>query len=294
MPLRPQMLEAPAKINLFLEILRRRSDGYHDIDTVFHQISLADRLILRPTFEEDRLSVTGAALTQGPDNLAMRALAAARNAGYTVPPLALSLAKKTPIGAGLGGGSADAAAVLRGLAQFLPASQRARFLKTDAPELGATLGADVPFFLGGGTSVGTGTGTDLKPVRPAGRPRKYWFALIFPGVSVSTPWAYKRLRFPLTNIRRSRTLEDAFYSRKPAAFWAPLLFNRLEEVVLPAFPAVARAKRALLKAGCLAALMSGSGSSVFGPVADEASGRKILKNLERGPRWKAWLVSSKP
>jgi 4-diphosphocytidyl-2-C-methyl-D-erythritol kinase len=283
-------LPAHAKINLFLEILGRRADGYHELWTLFQEISLHDTLTVRRTAAPGlRLTCSQADLA-GPDNLAARAarlvLPSAEGGG-----LDLRLTKRIPVGAGLGGGSSDGAAALRAawaLSRRRPVDAfPAASYRRDA----ATLGADVPFFLRGGLAEGRGIGDRLRPLTVR-RENPLWFVLVFPRVFSSTPAAYKSLRRPLKNLRSGLRLRRILEDGGPVRLWAPLLFNRLEEAVVPRLPAVAEAQRALVQAGCATARMSGSGSSVFGVVETPAQGRRVLGRL-RGEPWDMWLVRSR-
>lgn len=279
-------LPSPAKINLFLEILRRRPDGYHTLDTIFQEISLVDRLTAAPRGDgEIRLSCSDPSLPIDEKNLVRRATdrwSALRGpAGVT-----FRLTKKIPVGAGLGGGSGNAATALRLLDRLTGKRAPARVLET----LARGLGADVPFFLRGGLARARGVGERLSPLATRRR-SPLWFVLVFPRVFSSTAEAYRALRFPLTGRRSCLRLTRALRAGEPPRLWASWLFNRLEEVVLPRLAPVAEAKGALIAAGALTALMSGSGSSVFGLVNDAAHGRRVKAALPRGVG-DAWLVRS--
>lgn len=280
---------APAKINLFLEVLNRRPDGYHTLSTIFQQISLADRLEAVKGGTEDGLVCPGSDLTVGPDNLVLRAAAGFRTKVPLAGGVRFRLVKRVPVGAGLGGGSSDAAAALKALWR-LSGGAAARFPAARFKPVTTRLGADVTFFLKGGRAKAGGIGHDLRAL-PVRERTPYTFVLVFPRTFVSTPWAYKNLRFPLTKRRTSLRLEKMLSAARPAEEWAPLLFNRLEEAVLPHVPAVREARNALQRAGSRAALMSGSGSSVFGVVDSPAHGKRVAAGLPRG-KWDVWIVRS--
>lgn len=275
-----------AKINLFLEILRRRSDGYHTLDTLFQEISLADRL--SASLRRDgqvRLACSDSTLPVDDRNLVTRA---ARRYGEAFQPVGVSfrLTKRIPVGAGLGGGSGNAAAALRLLQRLDPRPGSERRVQS----LAAGLGADVPFFLKGGFARARGVG-DRLTLLTSRRKNPLWFVLVFPRVFSSTAEAYRSLRFPLTNRRSCLKLTQALCAGDSPRVWAPWIFNRLEEVVLPRLAPVAEAKRALIAAGALNALMSGSGSSVFGVVEDAAHGRRVRAALPK-TLGDLWLVRS--
>jgi 4-diphosphocytidyl-2-C-methyl-D-erythritol kinase len=290
----PARLLAPAKINLFLEILGRRRDGYHTLSSLFQEISLADELTVSLSPERSvSLACKGADLPLGADNLAVRAAQAFQGRfgrrpkeGYKI-----LLKKRIPVGAGLGGGSSDAAAVLKACWRLRTGKPLMQFPWRSFLPLSRRLGADVSFFLRGGSAHVEGIGHRIRPLAEPKKAAPAWFVLIFPRVSVSTKWVYQNLRFPLTNQRSIHKLKKGVLSGHAVSSWAPYLFNRLEEVVLPRVPVVARAKKALIQAGCRAALMSGSGSSVFGLGETEAKCREIAGRL-RSDSWDIWTVHS--
>lgn len=289
---RSVVLSAPAKINLFLEILGRRPDGYHRLSTIFQEISLADALTARadPALPsgEFRLECPGSDLPVGPDNLVLRAARAFPADRGPTDGCRFVLKKRIPVGAGLGGGSSDAAAALKAIWR-LSGGAAGGFPRATFAPVARRLGADVPFFLAGGRAKAGGIGDRLTLFPDSKTP--YWFVLVFPRVFVSTREVYERLRFPLTKRRTSLKLEKMLAAGRPSREWAPLIFNRLEEAVLDRVPAVREARAALVGAGCRTALMSGSGSSVFGVVDSSAHGRRVLRDLPRG-KWDVWLVRS--
>lgn len=287
-------LAAPAKVNLFLEILRRRPDGYHEISTLFQQISLADELAVAARASdspetETRLRCPGSRLPAGADNLVLKAVRAFHRVVPWRKRYDIVLRKRVPVGAGLGGGSSDAAAAFR--ACWSLASGRRPFPWKRFVSAAKTVGADVPFFLRGGLAEGGGIGDRLTPLPSARTGRAAArFVVIFPRVFISTKWVYQRLRFPLTKRHSNHKLKRLLRAGRPPAEWVPYLFNRLEDVVLPRVPAVRRAKRALTQAGCAAALMSGSGSAVFGVVGTEREAQAVVRRV-RSSSWDVYLAS---
>ncbi|NDY42067.1 4-(cytidine 5'-diphospho)-2-C-methyl-D-erythritol kinase [Dissulfurirhabdus thermomarina] len=259
-------LEAPAKINLLLHVEGRRADGYHLIATVFQRVSLRDRLHLEVTPGRGgvRLSCPGSALPEDARNLAHRAAEAfLRRTGLGLD-VRVELFKEIPPGGGLGGGSSDAAAVLRGLNALAGEPVPAAELMA----MGAALGADVPFFLlDVPAAVGRGVGTELEPVEPPA----FWYVLAMPPFGISTRWVYEN--FVLTT-RGPDTIFDPGQALRTMA-WK----NDLEQVVLSAHPQVGRLKDILLAEGARAALMSGSGSTVFGAFREEARARAAAGRL---------------
>lgn len=272
-------LAAPAKTNLFLEVPRRRPDGFHELDTVFVALELADELELT-RLGEGRLELTleGA----GPDvpadasNLVWRAADALRQAaGRPELGAALHLRKRIPAGGGLGGGSSDAAAALRGLDQLWGTGLGAERLAT----LAAGLGSDVPFFLRGGLQRGRGRGEVLQPLPPAA---PLHLVLILPGFPCPTPQVYRDLAPHLPapgDVRDPGPLLSAL-SWGDARGVGAALWNRLE---LPAFARWPRLRelRDLLRArpGVTGALLSGSGSTLFALCAREADAVRLAGEL---------------
>ncbi|MBI5631533.1 MAG: 4-(cytidine 5'-diphospho)-2-C-methyl-D-erythritol kinase [Elusimicrobia bacterium] len=292
-------VQCPAKINLFLEVTGKRSDGYHRLATLFAKINLYDVLDLsigpRPgielTVEGDR-NVTGGAVSAGPENLVWRAAQAFLRAFRVGRGVKIHLVKRIPVGAGLGGGSSDAAGTLLGLAKLFEIKLDAR-KKARLRALGARLGADVPFFLHPAPfCLGTGIGDRLKPIRVAG-PLPY-MVLVYPEVGISTAESYKALPKPsrcdvLTRLSHLDKLIGSLKRERPLQDWESLLFNRLEQAAVPALSHVERARRILSRLGARGVRMSGSGSSVFGFVSSHEEGARLLKRLQGYP-WKVFLT----
>jgi len=277
-------VKAYAKINLFLEVTRRRPDGYHDLKTLFARIGVSDRLSLRKTAAPGiRLLVKGGprGLGRPEENLVYRAAERFFTGFGVSPAVEIILEKNIPVGAGLGGGSSDAAAALLGLARLykLPRGASGRLMK-----LAAALGSDVPFFmLGAGMAEGSGRGEKLKVLEPAaGLPH---IVLVYPGVPVYTKEVYGGLKLGgaseinrrLRDFRRlSGLLKKGGFGPEQYA----LLFNRLEDPVLPKHRAVRLAREKLLKLGAEAALMSGSGASVFGLCRSRAAAAGLAAEMK--------------
>jgi 4-diphosphocytidyl-2-C-methyl-D-erythritol kinase len=268
-----------AKINLSLRVLGRRPDGYHEIRTVFQTITLHDRLTFTsldtPRIE---LECDAADVPTDDTNLVARA-AKLLGARFGVERGAcVRLEKTLPAGGGLGGGSSNAAVALLGLARLWEIETT----RDELSALGATLGADVPFFLTGGTALGTGRGTEIAPLEDAPGAS---LLVVTPRVKISTAEAYRALRapaltkeFPPVNLLVSRTKSD-FSDSFP---WA--LANDFEPVIFRHHPEIARAHAALVEAGARGALLSGSGSSVFGVFesAEQAARARASLRMEEG------------
>lgn len=261
---RTVVLRAPAKVNLHLEVLRRRHDGYHDIETVLQAVELFDTVTVTLAEEfkggaaDISLRVTGGGKDIPADdtNLCWRAAEAFCRATGRRGRLAMELAKEIPSAAGLGGGSSDAAAVLVACNELFGTGLEA----TDLERIGTDLGADVPFFIRGGTALGRGIGADLTPLTSVSACQ---FLIVKPALDLKTPDVYGDLKMGLTvnsSVANIRVIKPQL-ARFPQKTWPG--YNRLEDVVLPGQPAL---QRLVMQMRDLApvAMLSGSGSAVFG------------------------------
>jgi 4-diphosphocytidyl-2-C-methyl-D-erythritol kinase len=248
-------VRALAKINLDLRVLHKRRDGFHELRTIFQTISLADTIDL--TFTPSAKSAIELDDPLGlPDNLAAKAAHLSLRAMKIRGRVVIRLAKRIPMGAGLGGGSSDAAAILLALPVLAGKSIPLAVLSRIAAELGS----DVPFFLSGGAAVGIGRGTELFPLPDrSSRPG----LLVVPNIHVSTPDAYRRLSPRLTSESEQNKI-FSFQSLALAGGVSETVCNDFEAVVMEQYPRLALLKKRLQRAGADPALMSGSGSAVFG------------------------------
>jgi len=285
---------APAKINLGLRVLNRRSDGYHEVRTVFQTISLADQLTVtydRRSNGEVALECDEASLA-AKDNLVVRATESLLRVGGWPGSVRIELKKCIPAGAGLGGGSSDAAAVLLALRRLLKPRPHPVMLA----EVAARLGSDVPFFLQGGTAVGLGRGEEVYPLPD--QPRR-WLVVVAPKIFVSTAEAYRTLgksRARLTAAERQLIINGfqasiAASEESGALDPAKLPVNDFESVVFQQFPVLRKWKKRLIEAGALGAMMSGSGSAVFGVFSSLRRAREACKVL-RGFGGKVYLTET--
>ncbi|HEX5706436.1 MAG TPA: 4-(cytidine 5'-diphospho)-2-C-methyl-D-erythritol kinase [Pyrinomonadaceae bacterium] len=277
-------LPAYAKINLVLRVLGRRADGYHEIETVFQTISLHDLLTFEP-LEDGRIELvsTDPEIPSDETNLVHRAAVALREfAGERTLGARMTLEKHIPSQAGLGGGSSDAAAALCSLASLWDVAVS----KRELVELAARLGADVPFFLTGGTAAGTGLGTDIRPLEDA---PKLSLVVVTPGVKVSTAEAYKLLNAPaLTKAEADAKLPISRAGLDFSGSLRGVMRNDFEPVVFPLEPEIARARDALTAAGAEAAMLSGSGSSVFGVFENPFAASAAARALTIESRWQVF------
>ncbi|MDR7522029.1 MAG: 4-(cytidine 5'-diphospho)-2-C-methyl-D-erythritol kinase [Armatimonadota bacterium] len=265
-------LNAYAKVNLGLNVLERREDGFHEVETILHTIALHDEITLREAGEGVRVVADTAEVPTGPDSPIYRAAALLREEHRITQPVEIEVRKRIPIAAGLGGGSADAAVTLMGLAQMWK-------LRLDGRELAALagrIGSDVPFFLGGGAAVARGRGERVQPLPalPA-----TWVVLARPRIPVSTEWAYRQIR-PAEIVRRPDIpgLIEAITRRDVPAV-GRLLGNVFEEVIAAHHPIVAEVKARILHGEAYGAAMTGTGPTVYGLMANEAAARRVAEDL---------------
>ena len=277
----PLVLQTSAKVNLALEVLGKRSDGYHEIATVMCAVDLFDRLTLEvaPGLS---LEADDPALPIDERNLIVRAAMLLREAAGVAKGARLRLQKRIPVAAGLGGGSSDAAAALMGLNRLWGL----RWPRERLEALAVRLGMDVPFFLGRGPALATGRGEHLKRLPAAGA---YALVLVNPRIPISAREAYERVPAGWrADDGGTRRVVDALGTRNPARV-AAALTNHLETFVAPHVQAIGRMKAALLAAGALGAMMSGSGSTVFGLARSFDHARQIRQRVSRAA-WDCWAV----
>ncbi len=307
-------LDSPAKVNLRLEVLRKRADGYHEIRTIFQKISLHDTI--RFALKEERgISITADArgLPVGKDNLVYKAAQAILKHSDYRGGISIHIAKKIPLGAGLGGGSSNAASTLKALNHLLELG----LTRKEMMAMGVGIGADVPFFFLERGAVATGIGEQLEEIDlPA-----ISYVLIYPNFEVSTAWAYQNTRLTHSTaqnsafqggegkrrsgsiLSKSRHLcpgvegltKERFRYKIHKFLSTPetvsrVLMNDLEKVVSGAFEQIRLMKEVLRSHGALGSLMTGSGPTVFGIFADERAATVAYQGIRREGRAKGWLV----
>lgn len=278
-------IKAPAKLNLFLEVVRRRPDGYHDIETVMHAVDLCDEVTI--TKAERGIEFTCTGLDAGPDrdNLA---LLAAEAFARVVPGAAgarIGLVKKIPPGAGLGGGSSDAAAVLAGLNEL---NDRPLTRKVLA-DLGGTMGADIPFFFTGGTALCTGKGDRIEPVLSK---VPYTFMLVYPGFPSLTGPVYQNLKLDLTKGKKDINVILDILRTHVVKGIHEVSFNRLQQAAFETTPKLEMVWRTLKDRGYGEFHLTGSGSSFFRMIDPGERDFPGAGEIEAGTSWRAFEVKS--
>jgi len=268
------------KVNLILNILGRRADGFHELETIFQPVPLFDELSFSRAPGGVALSCSIPELPTDSQNLVHRAATAFLSAAKISDGVKIHLEKRVPLAAGLGGGSANAATTLLGLnelfGQPLPTAKLA--------DLAAALGSDVPFFLHSGPAIASGRGEKIESCAPFLALKKKSLMLIHPGFGVSTAWAYKNLaRFPgALNGRAGRAQELAvLLKQSDLAAAAPHFYNSLEAPVLDKYPLLAIFQEFLRDHGAAVALMSGSGSTTFAIFENNAHAQKLVPEIQK-------------
>ncbi|MDR1695997.1 MAG: hypothetical protein LBR69_05150 [Endomicrobium sp.] len=334
-------IKTPAKINLFLEITEKRPDGYHNLESIMQTVGLCDELSFEPAEKDIALSVIGSGRNPGSpvipeihgresavnsiaslpteQNIVFKAAKALKENFNVQKGIKITLKKNIPSGAGLGGGSSDAAATVNALVKLWGIKAE----KSELNKIASKLGADVPFFLTGGTALCEGIGDIVSPL--AGRSgelrvkseNKYAAAggiensaeqsdvagsalrasnfklnavLVNPGFGVPTPSVYKKVKLPFTNTRKidkiKNLIEKGSFNAESAK---EVCFNRLEDFVFGDYPEIKKIKDILASLGC-ASLMSGSGATVFG-IYDKPVEQKIKAGLEKH-NWNFWFTET--
>ena len=265
--------KAPAKINLVLDVLRKREDGFHEVEMIMTMVDLADRLEMEE-LPRDQIVLSSQAgfIPLDEKNLAFQAARLIKERYGVKRGVYIHLDKQIPVAAGLAGGSSDAAAALKGLNRLWDL----RLPREELELLGAELGSDVPFCIRGGTAVARGRGEKLESVSP---PPQCWVVLAKPPINVSTADVYGKFR--VNDVKRhpsvSRML-DAL-SRQSFPDMCAALGNVLENVTLHRYPEVRQIKECMIKAGADGVLMSGSGPTVFGLVSKEMKVARVYNAL---------------
>jgi len=271
-------LKALAKINLGLDVLRRREDGYHEVKMIMQTIGLYDELELRRMKQPGiQIKTNLYYLPVNENNLVYKAAKLLMDEFGTDGGVSIHLRKKIPVAAGLAGGSSDAAAVLWGMNQMYGLGLSRR----DLMERGVALGADVPYCVLRGTALAEGIGERLStlPSMP-----KCYILIAKPGISVSTRFVYENLH--ANDLRPEQHPDvDAMLDglrKKDLGLLASCMGNVLETVTVPAYPVIDKLKKCMLEAGALGAMMSGSGPTVFGIFETQAKARKAYRILRAG------------
>ncbi|MCX5749107.1 MAG: 4-(cytidine 5'-diphospho)-2-C-methyl-D-erythritol kinase [Candidatus Saganbacteria bacterium] len=244
------ILKSYAKINLSLKVLGLRPDGFHEIESVMQNVSLFDEVSIEDTEKDIHISCSDPSTPINEKNICYKAALSVIKSKKINKGLKIHIKKNIPSGAGLGGGSSDAAAVIIGLNKMWDL----KMTEKEMVNIAAESGSDVPFFIVGGKALVKGRGEIIEKIPD---PKVQYYVIIKPDVSIPTKWAYEEW-----DKQNSKSQND------------------LETVVISKYPIIEKIKTDLIKAGCSYSQMTGSGSAVFGTVEDEKSGKNILKTID--------------
>lgn len=280
-------LSSCAKLNLYLAVLNRRKDGYHDIKTVFERISLSDTIILKPRRDNKIKIICGSPLVpKGKTNLAYASAKLLQDSFRVKKGVNIEIRKRIPVGAGLGGGSSNAAAVLSGLNKFWGLNLGQNKLA----KLAASIGSDVPFFIYDTPFArGAGRGEKIKPLKALSNV-KLWHLLAVPKIKVLTPVIYKKWDSysGLTSLRCGDRILTSALRKNDLTLIGRSLFNNLERVTFDLYPEAARIKDRFIGLGLKAVSMSGSGPAIFAIVSSRKEAVSLCGQLKEENKF--WQV----
>jgi 4-diphosphocytidyl-2-C-methyl-D-erythritol kinase len=261
---------SPAKVNLYLEVLGKRSDGYHDIKTLMQRISLCDEMFFAPVDHGITIHCPDSSLPEDENNIVFRAARTFLSDACTQMGIQVTIKKNIPLAAGLGGGSSNAATTLMALNEIL----HFPYTTSQLMKMASTLGADVPFFIFEKTAWGTGIGDQLTAVEDF---PPLCFVIINPSFEISTKMVYDNFNFRLTK----EPIEYKSFDLSSIEDVARGLYNDLETVSIHFYPVLQQLKDLLLMEGASGALMSGSGPTVFGIFTEEEKALKAEESLRK-------------
>lgn len=253
--------EAYAKVNIGLDVIRKRPDGYHEVRMIMQTVSIHDTLTFEKTAQDFRLTIAGSNLPTDDNNLIIKAAKLFMNTYGIEGGVSITLEKRIPVAAGMAGGSTDAAAVFLGLRDLFEVEADDEELKT----LSVKIGADVPYCIMGGTALAEGIGEKLTRLKDV---PKAWLLIAKPDVDVSTAFVYGNLKIDTVKIHPDIDAQLKAIEKSDIYTLCEKMGNVLETVTIPAHPIIEQIKNDMKEAGALNALMSGSGPTVFGVFDD--------------------------
>jgi len=286
LPDTPVTVHAPAKVNLILRILDRRPDGYHNLWSIMHTVALEDAVTMRASSQRGiRLACNVGGLSVDHTNLVWRAASAVLDRAQLSVGVDIELYKRVPMGAGLGGGSSDAAATILGLNQSLQLG----WSREKMAEVGQALGSDVAFFLFAPSAIVSGRGESVRPVTIEGG---RWIVLVKPTFEIETKWAYQELAATRAAVRQL-SADHGELDRRDRLTWGQVAASVENDFEIPVFtkhPQLGEIKRFLLKRGAQFALLSGSGATVFGLFEEESTARRAGAELAQEAELNLFVV----
>ncbi len=274
-------LKSPSKINLFLKVIKKREDGYHEILSLMQMVDLCDELCLKKTKGGVVIDCDHPDCPTDERNLAFQAASLLLREANIAKGVKIHIRKKIPLSSGLGGGSSNAATTLRGINRLFDLELPRERLY----DLASQVGSDVPFFLSSGQALVKGRGEKIVPQTMY---KDYWMVLVRPGFEVSTKWAYQNAKINLTKKNKEfnfKNLEKGFMFFEALRSFT----NDLEEVVSKRYPVIQRIKEILKNSGALKSSMSGSGPTVYGVFDQKPQAEEVARKLSRSD----WFAKSK-
>jgi 4-diphosphocytidyl-2-C-methyl-D-erythritol kinase len=275
-------VKSPAKVNYYLKVTKKRPDDYHDLVSIMCKVSLFDEIRLSLTPGGIRVACDHPEVPSGPGNIVFRAARLILDAAGGGMGVDIEITKRIPVQAGLGGASSNAASVLKGLAGMVGLGLG----PDELVRLGTGLGSDVPFFLFGSPALALGRGEILRGVE--GIPQA-WLVIVKPRGGISTHQAYKNLDLLLTENEKNITIPK-FNGTLDALIGA--MSNDFEPIAESMLPEIAEIKGELLRQGSAAAMLTGSGSALFGLFGDEAGANRVYLALSNRPAWNVFLAKN--
>jgi 4-diphosphocytidyl-2-C-methyl-D-erythritol kinase len=257
--LKKLILSSNAKVNIGLKIINERSDGYHNIQTLFQEIDFSDQITFCVRDQGCTLSIDDPRIPNDDSNTCIQAYQVLKNQFPEIGGIALKLQKSIPSGAGLGGGSSNAATVLKGLNLLYKLGMERKTMEN----LAFKIGADAPFFIKGGTQIGKGIGEKLTRAKLI----EGYYLLVIPQIAINTKGAYSQIKKGL-NLSKHKYKFASSLKEFDDSF--TFIQNDFEQVIIPAYPEIGRIKKMLSKLGANFSSLSGSGSTVFGIFDEEA------------------------
>lgn len=295
MPVSSQLrLNSYAKVNLFLKVLAKRRDNYHNISTLFERVSLFDTLIIRPR-RDRRIKIVSSskAIPKGPANLCYQSAKLIRDTFAADKGAEIRIIKRIPVGSGLGGGSSNAAAALIGLNKLWGL----KLSRSKLAGLARKIGSDVPFFIYDCPfAAGSGRGDIIRPLERL-RGVRLWHILAVPRIKVSTPYIYnqwdRKKKAGLTSPAGDVKIIPLALKRANLPLLGRAMFNSLEEVSAGLYPPIKKLKARLIQMGVKSMLMSGSGPAMFGILSSKKEALSAYKRLKRASGLSVFMVSTR-
>ena len=277
-------LLSPGKVNLRLDIVGKRSDGYHELRSLMERVSLSDEIEMKIVEKGITVTCDHEGVPNDESNIAFKAVKeilaySSRNVGVEV-----HIQKRIPVAAGMGGGSSNAATVIKGINHLL----KLKLAKEKLMKIGLKVGADVPFFLFEGPALAEGVGEQLKRIKAM---PKLLFLIVNPSFMVRTDWVYSKFQLEGAKCNGASEVPSIYRTKKDVA---KILHNDLEKVTIKEFPVVGEIKDEMIRLGALASTMTGSGPTVFGIFADKIKLAKAYERMEKkaGREWKIFMAEN--